>query len=116
MENTCNVSDPCPRCNEADLERHGNKDVCPKCVMIIGLAASLEPLAEPGRQPAILSTVKELDQAAAAIVDHLRAKHSCTASCILHLELCLSELLHAGIIEIGPKYHDMSSLSQAKPQ
>ena len=60
-----------------------------------------------GSSPAILLPVKELDQAAAVIAAAFQASQQ------INLELCLSELLHAGIIEIGPEYHGVYALSQA---
>ena len=54
--------------------------------------------------------MKELDQAAAVIAAAFQANQQ------INLELCLSELLHAGIIEIGPEYHGMYALSRAEAQ
>ena len=65
----------------------------------------------PALMPVTLSAVNELRQAAAIIA----AVIATTPSEASYLERSLSELLHAGIIEIGPEYHDRSSLSQAKP-
>ena len=59
-----------------------------------------------GSSSAILSSVKELDQAAAIISTTIRAKLG-----VATLEQYLNELLHAGIIEIGPEYHGMQALS-----
>ena len=60
-----------------------------------------------GLLSANLSAVKELDQAAAKIAAAVVFKQHDLPTTTHYLQQCLSELLHAGIIEIGPEYHDL---------